>query len=414
MYRKAIDESVWFFGFLGWLVCGTLFYFGTVNETSAGLLNRLGSSSPVGLSMSGAGDTVGLPMGAGVLGLNPAALMHVEGIELYIGNTFVWTDFSLDQPDLLGGQHFEAKDEMFFFPEMAVAWRINEQWVIGAEVWVPYGLAADYSDLTPTFFAYNTELSVLQAAFAAAYQPIEDLSFGVSLNVDTVDLRFRLPTIIGGTFLGMSSGKADGSGVGASLGVLWTPGRWKLGIRYAIPTSVDIDGYTRFPDGLGLGKQDFSSEIDIPQRVAVGIAYDLTDWWTTAFDATYTDYNQSGDFRFDFDHLPANSLPLDWGSVWSFHAGNQFQVTEDIQLKQGVGWLSSGMPDDTLLPSIPDTPGWIVSGGIDYKITQVVELMASVAYAWGDRDIGFAPTRPASGDMDSSVWLAGIGFNFRF
>jgi len=72
------------------------------------------------------------------------------------------------------------------------------------------------------------------------------------------------------------------------------------------------------------------------------------------------------------------------------------------------------MPDDTLIPSIPDTPGWIVSTGFGYEFNEHVRADLSLAYAFGDRDIGFDPNRPASGELDSEIWLVGLGLNFRF
>ncbi len=385
-----------------------------VATAQAGLLNRLGSPSPLGLSTSGAGDTVGLHEGPVNTGLNPAALTTVDGLELYLGNTFTWTDFSFQQSPQLGGQHFEAKDELFLFPELALAYRIDDHWIVGAQLWVPWGLAADFDDMTPTFPGYNTELVDLQTALAVAYQFNEEFSLAASLNVDYIDFRFRLPTVINNTFLGLNSGDADGVGVGGSFGALWRPGKWSFGIKYSLPSSIDIDGHTDFPPGLGIAGDDFSADVDLPQRVAVGISYELTEWWTVAVDGTFTDYEQSDNFVFDFDNLPPNGLPLNWENVWSIHAGNQFQVTDQLTWKNGAGWLSQGMPDDTLIPSIPDTPGWIVSTGVGYEFNEHVRADASVAYAWGERDIGFAPTRPGSGELHSDIWLAGIGLNFSF
>ncbi|MBI1388863.1 MAG: hypothetical protein GC154_10495 [bacterium] len=382
--------------------------------THAGLLNRLGSQSARGLSMSGAGDVTGLHAGPINAALNPAALSTVDGLELYLGDVSVWTDFSYDQAPLLGGTHFEAKDEIFQFPEAALAYRLDDRWVIGFALWAPYGLSADFRDASLTFPGYNTELADIELSLAASYQVSEDVSVGASLNVDYLDLHFRLPVVVGGTFLGHNVGDADGFGVGGALGVLWTPDRWRLGVKYSFPVDVDMDGSTTLPPLLGLPRDDFSAKIHVPQRIAAGVAYEITDWWTAAFDATYTDYGENNNFTFDFDRIPSAGLPLDWGSIWSFHAGSMFRVTDKLTWMQGAGWLSSGMPDYSMIPSIPDTPGWIVSTGVEYRFCDSFSLDAGMAYAWGDRNIGFDPSRPSAGDIHSDIWLANIGFNFHF
>lgn len=382
--------------------------------SSAGLLNRLGSTSPMGLATSGAGDHTGVNAGPFNAALNPAALVTVDRLELFLGDVSLWTDFSYDQHALLGGSHFEARDENFQFPEFALGWRIDENWIIAVQLAVPYGLAADFRDLTATFPGYNTELSDLQTSFAAAYQFNDEFSVGATLNVDYIDLTYRLPIIVGGAFLGHNSGEADGFGVSGSIGALWRPGKWKIGMKYAFPSTVDIDGDSSLPAALGVTHDNFSSEVDIPQRIGAGVAYDITDWWTTAVDVTYTDYQESNLFEFDFDTIPGAALPLYWKSVWSIHAGNFIKLTDTLTWKNGAGWLSSAMPDEVLIPSIPDTPGWIVSTGLGYQATEWMTVDLNLAYAWGDRNVGFGLARPSSGDLHSDIWLAGIGLNFRF
>ncbi len=383
-------------------------------DSHAGLLNRLGSTSPMGLSTSGAGDHSGANPGPFNAALNPAALVTVNGVELYLGDVSLWTDFSYEQHPLLGGANFEALDENFHFPEFALGWRIDQHWIVAVQVGAPYGLASDFRDMSLTFPGYNTELVDIQTSFAAAYQFNDEFSIGATINIDYFDLTYRLPVVVGGTFLGHNSGDADGVGVSGSIGALWRPGPWSIGMKYAFPSTVDIDGRSNLPPALGIASDDFSSEVDVPQRVGVGVAYEITNWWTAAVDATYTDYEQSDVFVFDYDKIPNAELPLHWKSVWSVHAGNFIKVTDQLTWKHGAGWLSSAMPDDVLIPSIPDTPGWIVSTGLGYEATEWMTIDVSFAYAWGDRNIGFDLARPSSGELNSDIWLAGIGLNVKF
>lgn len=382
----------------------------------AGILNRVGNTAAPGLGMSGAGDVTGLQPGPVNLSLNPAALVTVEDLELYLGGVTIWTNFSLDQPAALGGSHFEALDENFVFPELGAAWRLDGRWILGLQAWVPYGLAADYRVSGPAFPGYQSRLDIMNLSLGAAYQFNEEWSAGLSVDVLYTSLEFRVPFMnpASGAFLGHTINDADGVGAGASFGVLWRPGPWSVGLRYALPAEIDVDGDTLFPAALGLGRLGFDSEVNVPQRVSGGVSYEWNEWWVSAFDATYTDYEQTDVFNLNYGVIPAGQLPLHWEDVVSFHAGNQFRVNERLTLRHGAGWLSSGAPDSTLLPSIPDTPGWVVSGGAGVGITDNAHLDLSVAYAWGDRDIGLAPGRAAAGEMDSEVWLAGAALRFRF
>ena len=75
----------------------------TLPEGHAGLLNRIGGSSASSLGMAGAGEVSAFHAGAQNVFLNPAGMMTIDGLELYVGDISLWSDIDYERDSNLGG-----------------------------------------------------------------------------------------------------------------------------------------------------------------------------------------------------------------------------------------------------------------------------------------------------------------------
>ena len=386
-----------------------------VLESQAGLLNRIGGSSASSLGMAGAGEASAFHPGAQNVFLNPAGMVTVDGVEIYIGDISIFTDIEYKRDISKGGGTFDASKDIFQFPELAVAWRLDDHWILGADMWVPYGLAADLEqnlNLAKPFFHRQSEIFIAQGSIALAYQFNKEFSLGASLDIDYAKMGFHLPVQLSATSILSPYTQGDGFDVGASFGALWTPGSWRFGIKYSLPVSVDVDGDTNFATNAGLGKRDFKTEINVPQRLTAGAAYDINDIWSMAFDTIYTDYGKNDVLVINYAALPDKSLPLKWGDIWSFRLGNSLKMTDKLTWEQGVGYVLSGAPDNYMMPSVPDAAGISVTTGVKYDWNQRLSTYLSADYTWGKRDIG--ANWDAAGEINASLFVIGAGVNYKF
>ncbi|MFH1326281.1 MAG: outer membrane protein transport protein [Candidatus Falkowbacteria bacterium] len=388
----------------------------SVYESSAGLLNAPAHRPDVwGLGMSGA--VTASSGGPASLSGNPAGLFWINGNwELEIGSTFLLTDFNYSQDTLLGGQNWGAKNEFFPFPEFFLAKRVTDDLVIGMGAWVPYGLACDYSDYMPVF---QSSVMIGNFGVGISYLITDDLLsgqliFGASLKAIYGNVEFKLPLMQGGNYLGSPRSAADGLGIGASVGLLYESYPWSLGASYDIPVDISISGHTDFPAITALDRQSFDSEISYPGRLGVGVAYNITSRWMVALDYFWTDYSEMDALNVSYGNLPPTSVPLGWGDVHSVHLGNEYVANNWLTLRCGAGWMSDGSSDDYLVPSIPDVPGWNITIGASIELSESTTLNLASLYAWGDRDISFAPGRAASGHHTADIWGGGFSIIHRF
>ena len=395
------------------LLVGLVLALLVVETSTAGLLNAIAHRPDArGLGLSGAVTAAG--EGASALSSNPAGLFWVGDWEFEIGSTFLLTDFEYRPDALLGGGNWDAIDELFPFPEFFLARRVSDDLVVGMGAWVPYGLAADYAGYLPYF---QSKVMIGDFAVGAAYSLTDELIFGAAIKAIYGNADFNLPLIMGGNYLGSPHTSADGLGVGASIGLLYVNYPWRLGVSYDIPVSIDIAGHTKFPAVVSLGQQSFDSQIYNPGRLGVGVAYNLNCRWLVAADYFWTDYGDLDSLDVRYNSLPPASIPLGWGNVHSVNLGTEYVPdlpNNWLTLRAGVGWLSSGAPDDTLVPSIPDVPGWDVSLGAGFQISKNLELDVAGMYAWGERDISLAPGCAAAGHHRADIFGVGVTLKYKF
>ena len=379
----------------------------------AGLLNAITHRPDArGLGLSGAVTAAG--EGASALSSNPAGMFWVGDWEFEIGSTFLLTDFEYQPDALLGGGNWDAIDGLFPFPEFFLAHRMSDDLVVGMGAWIPYGLAADYAGYLPYF---QSEVMVGDFAVGAAYNITDELVIGAAVKALYGNVDFNLPLIMGGNYLGSPHTSADGLGVGASLGLLYVDYPWRLGASYDIPVPIDISGHTKFPAMVGLGQQGFDSQIHNPARLGIGVAYNINCRWLVAADYFWTDYSDMDSLAVRYNSLPRTSVPLGWGDIHSVNLGTEYVPdlpNNWLTLRAGVGWLSSGAPDHTLVPSVPDTPGWDVSLGAGFQLTKNLELDVAGMFAWGERDISLAPGRAAAGHHRADIFGAGVTLKYKW
>lgn len=392
-------------------LCSVILVICLVNIGLAGILNRPASLSSSGLGMSGAVTASG--QGASALSGNPAGLIWVENWELETNLMELWTNFNYEQDGFLGGQNWGAEEEYFLFPEIFLAHRLNNEIVMGIGVWVPYGLAADYSDYIPVF---QSEMMLSHIALGVGYQLSNNWSVGASIKAIYGDLSFKLPLLNNttGSYLGYIDSEADGWGSGASFGILYVNTPWRFGISYDLPAKIDLDGRTDFPPIVGLAYDNFSADVYNPGRLGIGAAYQMTERWLTALDCYRTDYSQNDEMKVNYDLMPTSIIVLDWDEVDSVHWGNEYVLNNCITLRGGIAWMSDAATNDALVPSIPDMPGWDISVGAGIKVNDSTMLNIAGMYAWGEREIDFFPFRAASGKHEVDLWGLGVGVKYEF
>jgi long-chain fatty acid transport protein len=103
--------------------------------------------------------------------------------------------------------------------------------------------------------------------------------------------------------------------------------------------------------------------------------------------------------------IPGSTIPLpfDYEDGWFFSVGAEFDVTQHLTLRGGVGYELSPLDDDTRTFRLPDSDRLWLSAGASYQEADLVSAAAG----------GPPGNGPFSGEADSHVHILAAAVKVR-
>ncbi len=199
--------------------------------------------------------------------------------------------------------------------------------------------------------------------------------------------------------------KIEGSGWGISgnLGILFKINeKLTLGASARLYSDVNVEGNAdltlyfpkndylesqmppqmsfMFNGSTASGTGTFSTKLSLPSNLGAGISYRPNEKLFLAFDVDWTRWWTLGKLGVDFENLVLKvngTIPLDtietdtlelmWRNTYRLSFGTEYAVTRNLNLRWGLYWDQSPVPNKTITVLIPD-PGdkYSVNLGIGY------------------------------------------------
>ncbi len=244
---------------------------------------------------------------------NPATLTTLDGFQFDFAGSLLYPRVrsqvaSPPPPGGVGLWKGSSQDEAFPIPAFGFRLPCAEReacFALGA--YGINGMGVDYRNKDP--MDTNTNIAVMQFAPAIAYR-IGDFSLGAALNIDYQSADF-------------GAGESHNYGFGARFGTLYELGIFSFGAVYSTPQPVEQE---RLYDFDGDGSFD-DLDLEIPQKIGVGIACRPTSRFRFETDLKWIDWNGAKGYG-DFD----------WKSQWVLAAGAEFDVTSRFSLRAGYNY----------------------------------------------------------------------------
>ena len=275
-----------------------------------------GGHGAANASMGGA--SIALPLDAEAAANNPAGLAFIPtsitlGLQTFNGKS--------SSQYVLPGNSLH-NDTTTVGPEGGVNWQASSNWTVGMSVAVG-GAGADYEQpALPVPGASNakTSLAVIELVPTVSWRPLENLAFGLALNL--AHERFEAQGVIvpapvpGGLLPLPAHGQQQADGVGLRAGVLWKPtAELSLGLNLKSRTRMGrLDGYEQdllaYSDG----------RLDVPSEYGVGAAWQPTPTLT----------------------LAADYLQINWGDLSVMKDPNGFRWRNQPIARLGAAWALHG------------------------------------------------------------------------
>lgn len=282
---------------------------------------------------------------------------------------------------------------------------ITDKIGFGFSVTAPFGLKTDYGRSSLLRYAATlTSVAVVDISPALAYKATDQVSFGAGLDVQKMRGSFDMVAGSGGPENDTeATNRASGTGYGWHAGLLYEPQPGtRVGLSYHSKVEHRLKGSSRF---VGPIATDFNEAYDLPPGpiVSENAKVNLTLPAYTALSAYHEVnpclavmasilYTQWSVFRrltlqniagidlipTEFGLLPGPStnitvtVPESWKNTWSFVIGANYNLTDKIMLRTGVGYDQSPVRNRYRNVQLPDGNRYAFAIGGHYQASNAL------------------------------------------
>jgi len=378
----------------------------------------------------------------GSMYFNPATLTAFDGFQVVTGLSFVAPVAELSGATAtratLGGplapfggttiagaaSHGDAANNAIL-PNLYAMWSVSKDFKLGLSVNAPFGLVTDYdADFIGRYHALKSDLKTVDVAVNAAYRVHPKFSVGASLVYRTVEAELSNAVDMGQiAFLGLASstnpvypsslwlpfsptaatfdGKATIQGdthvLGYKAGLTFQPTEaFTLGLSYHGATKPKVEGTVtyRYPTDVPVASQPYfnavvngahlvdggaTAEVELPDTLSLGLAWDVTPTLALALEASRTGWSSFKELRVAFDSGQADSVTHEnWRDTWYCALGATWKLSEALSLRAGVATDQGAVKEVNRTPRIPDGDRTWFSTGLGYRLSD--RLTFDVAY----------------------------------
>ena len=300
---------------------------------------------------------------------NPANLTEVQGIEIEAIGTGVFADIDvkLDSEPLLGIPGSDEGDiaRDAFVPSGYAAYRLNDRVVFGVGINSPFGLVTKYdgdSILNRTGIAGTSKIRSLNLNPALSVDLTGWLALALGAQVQYFDARLTRQAL---GPLGIAALEGDDIGLGLTAGIKITPlPGTEIGLGYRSFVEHELDGTLKTTNA---GSFDVRYDgVNLPDLVTLGIRQRITERFRVMAGAEWSNWSRFDTVKVEGGPAPVD-LPFEYDDGWFLSGGGEFDVTQRLAVRAGIGFDVSPIGDDVRTYRLPANDGLSLSVGASYR-----------------------------------------------
>jgi long-chain fatty acid transport protein len=349
---------------------------------------------------------------------NAAGLTQLEGTQIQ-GNVF---SISLGyEYDGANDRNSSMDDDYQAIPNGFISHKFKDSPIaIGFGMYAPFALSSDWgkdSSFTQATSqsteqeAYSTpyeaELSYIKYHAVVAWQVTENFSIAAGLSFDESEVDIKATAL-----------EFDGSdqALGYSLSALWQPNqRHSFGLNYQAKTEVSYEGNMDILTQYGFINYRAEADLSMPESIVFGYSYRPNEKWNLEFNMDWTNWDRVNELTIKWD-LPVNaSYKLNWESAFIWELGLTRYFDNGWHLSAGYTFVENAVPDDYLLPIVPDADRHFLAIGLGGDWERINwQITYQQAFASERSVSGNKTSSTINGDYDLDSQAIAISLNFAF
>lgn len=284
-----------------------------------------------------------------------------------------------------------------FVPHGYVTHQIDDQWVVGLGVFVPFGGKVDYSDsFVGRYYAQKTDLKTININPSVSYKLDEKNSFGFGLDFQYMKAKLQRkvmfsPALPDGTF----NVEGDSWGYGFNLGyLLQVDDKTRFGIAYRSAIKQNNKGSASLsdPSGLVLAETEHSdarADVKTPESLSINGYRDVNSAWAVMADVTWTRHSRLDQLVISAPSITTTYMQADWRDTFKVSVGTAYKLNDTIKLRAGYMYDQSPVDSaENVLPTLPDSDRQWLSFGANWKLGAKDSIDFAYSYVFlRDRDM---------------------------
>lgn len=278
-----------------------------------------------------------------------------------------------------------------YVPASYTAYKLTDQIFLGLAINAPYGLATKpHQNWAGQFYSRTSKVMSVNVTPTIGYKLNDMLSFafGVQVQYFKVTLKSALPNVPGYPSAIL---QGDDIGFGVTAGVTFKPLEGtELGLGFRSGVSQTLDGDIQTPAGF----TDIDASLITPETINFSAKQRVTDAFRVFGTVEWANWSRLKSPRVTSQATGATvqTLHFNYRDSWFFAIGGEYDVTEDLTMRAGIGYEISPITDEIRSTRLPDTDRLWLSAGASYKFND--DLSFDLGYTYihaGDADINIGP-----------------------
>ena len=353
---------------------------------------------------------------------NPASMSRLKERQVVLGGHYIDLNGEVNNEGStaapgrpLGSSTGEFGDEGYI-PNFHLVVPFNARINFGLSVATPFGLKTDFQpDWYGRFQGVTSDIKSVNINPSASFKVNEQWSVGAGVSAQKLDAKLTSQVNyapFGGTE-GLTTIAGDGWGYGFNLGVMGqlTPAT-RVGVAYRSAIEQDLEGNVTFDNRPAAGpaatlfaNSELTSKIRLPASLAISSVTELTPKWQLLTDATWTEWSTIQKLDFQRQNAPAGAAPLsvqdyEWKNSWRFALGGIYKYSDTINLKAGIAYDITPVPDERRKVRLPDEDRITLAVGSQYKFDKATTFDVAFQYVMPDKaKIDSTEGNPAAGQQ---------------
>lgn len=296
---------------------------------------------------------------------------------------------------------------------------LSPQLRAGMGISSPFGLKTDYdSNWMGRFQAIKSDLKTININPSLAYKINDQWSVGAGLDVQYIKAELTNAVNLG-VAEGLAQVKGDDWSVGYNLGVLYElDPATRFGLAYRSDVRHKLEGDVTFGGGVPAPNGPISAEITLPETVSLSGFRQINPQWAVMGDVTWTRWSRFKELRIVRDTGALVALTTEnWDDTLRYALGANYQATDKLKLRGGIAYDQAPVSDPYRTARIPDANRTWLSFGASYKLSGAASVDAGYTHIFVDSssiNMGSASTGQLVGTYDNSIDILSVQYNYRF